>query len=124
MLCDSYKKVDNLGDGASKIGMPILYFKADPVGRYFNPQGSPVKEANRGFIYNSTDNMEMLELGMPWDVSSRHSLLDNFYECIKNNQISDARGRPRVKRPNSYILISAGWDGEYGTHDDITNFQK
>jgi hypothetical protein len=27
-------------------------------------------------------------------------------------------------RPNSYLLISPGYDGEYGTADDITNFNK
>jgi hypothetical protein len=30
--------------------------------------------------------------------------------------------RPWPCRPDSYILISAGVDGVYGTDDDITNF--
>jgi hypothetical protein len=30
--------------------------------------------------------------------------------------------RPWPYRPDSYILISAGADGLYGTGDDITNF--
>ncbi len=125
VLGDSYKRVENLGKiGPSKIGMPILYYRADPRGHYFNPAEQPTKTASAGYIYNATDNVEMLELGIPWDDTVSHDLLDNFYEFIRNKRISGSDTRLRTKRPNSFILISAGWDGEYGTDDDITNFSK
>lgn len=125
VLCDSYKRVENLGEtGPSKIGMPILYYRADPRGHYFNPVVPPSKVASSGYIYNAMDNIELLELGIPWDETVKHDLLDNFYDFIKNNRISTSDTRLRTKRPDSFILISAGWDGEYGTDDDITNFSK
>lgn len=133
VLSDVYGKVENLGEtGDRKIGMPLLYYRADPAARLFDPgehrSGSkspvePRKETNNGYFYNFTDNMEMLELGMPWEIESRHDLLDNYYEFIKNDWMPTGAGISRPLRRDSYILISAGWDGEYGTHDDITNFQ-
>ena len=42
----------------------------------------------------------------------------------QNVQISDSTGVLRSSRSDSYILISAGWDGEYGTRDDIANFPQ
>jgi len=30
----------------------------------------------------------------------------------------------RPYKPDTFILMSAGFDGEYGTNDDITNFQQ
>ncbi len=104
--------------------MPVLYYKADELGQLVNPAGPPTKAANNGYIYNSNDNMELVELGMPWDLTSMHILLANFYEFIRNVQISDSTGVSRPSRSDSYILISAGWDGEYGTRDDIANFPK
>ena len=41
-----------------------------------------------------------------------------FYEYIRDPKIM---ATPWPYRPDSYILISAGADGEYGTGDDITN---
>ncbi len=42
-----------------------------------------------------------------------------FYEYIRNPKIV---ARPWPHRADSYILISAGVDGFYGTSDDICNF--
>ena len=45
------------------------------------------------------------------------------------NYLDDPQKAPNVTggwphRSDSYILISAGVDGEYGTGDDITNFGR
>ena len=45
----------------------------------------------------------------------------SFADFIMNPKIT-AKLTPH--RPNSYLLISPGYDGEYGTADDITNFNK
>jgi hypothetical protein len=59
-------------------------------------------------------------LGKPWDNGAAHALVFfGFYQQIRNEKITS------IYRPNnadSYILLSAGHDGEYGTGDDIFNF--
>ena len=47
---------------------------------------------------------------------------EEFYKATKNEKITILSGRPY--RSDSYILLSAGYDGEYGTDDDIYNFKK
>ncbi|MCE5340378.1 MAG: type II secretion system GspH family protein [Planctomycetaceae bacterium] len=43
-----------------------------------------------------------------------------FYDTITNEKMA----QPTPYNRNSYILISAGYDGIYGTKDDIYNFEK
>jgi hypothetical protein len=65
-------------------------------------------------------------LGKPWEsaggTQTAHNLADpvRFYRNTQSEKISTAI---RPVRPDTYILISAGWDGEYGTADDICNFE-
>jgi hypothetical protein len=79
-------------------------------------------------IYYYRDNMNLLALGTP-DGGTAH-ILDGsdspadwlrFEEMIINDEITTMR---RPYRAGSYILISAGKDGLYGTADDLTNFTK
>ncbi len=46
----------------------------------------------------------------------------DFYDYITDPKATGASGRDWPYRADSYILISAGADGLYGTSDDITNF--
>lgn len=47
----------------------------------------------------------------------------NFIEAIYNPNASNLdKGLIRPYRPDSYLLISAGPDGLYGTADDIANY--
>jgi len=131
VLCDVYTR--DL-PGAKKIGMPILYYKADTSGSLHlytvdgqeNPPLGPDNSA--GNIYNYFDNQELIGLGKPWIKSgtgtaqNQHALFNyrRFYENTKNDKITTPPARPY--RADSYILISAGYDGEYGTADDICNF--
>jgi len=144
VLCDVYKRVDNLGTaGNTKIGMPILYYKADTSSSYHdaNAPATPDKLSNNGFIYNVFDNEDIVQMGKPWEnagsVEKQHVLsvaqsgIKKFYEETENKQISITSANTvalglskRPYRANTFILISAGFDGEYGTADDITNFKK
>lgn len=144
VLCDVYKRVDNLGTtGEAKIGMPILYYKADSSGSYHdvNAPAQPDRFSNNGFIYNVFDNDDIVSLGKPWEVDGtpqkQHTLsveksgIKKFYEETQNNQISITSNATinlglskRPYRAETFILIAAGFDGEYGTADDITNFNK
>ena len=129
VLCDVYKRVDNLSNtGDAKVGLPILYYKADTSGNYHDPNTyPPTRTSNNGNIYNGYDNMDLVLLGKPWEKSSTtktvHNLasINTFYDRTQNNQITTSI-RPYLE--DSYILISAGYDGIYGTDDDITNFKQ
>ncbi|MHC4160381.1 MAG: type II secretion system protein [Planctomycetota bacterium] len=122
VLCDVYNRVRNQDTG-KKIGMPILYYKADTSNTMHDPNGPlPEPDDDKDYIYNYHDNDELVELGMPWD-STDHPMFTNpeiFYEMTRNRKVQIDSGRPN--RADSYILISAGPDGEYGTRDDIFNF--
>jgi type II secretory pathway pseudopilin PulG len=123
VLCDVYNRVKDTETGKG-IGMPILYYKADTLGTIHDPCGTlPIVGDNKGYIYNYTDNAKLIELGLPPSGTSTDHPLSvprKFYEITKDNRINIAAGRPY--RPDSYILISAGFDGVYGTDDDIFNF--
>lgn len=115
-----------------KVGCPILYFRADTSKRDISPdtQVTPTNER----IYNHFDNFELIELGqmqkqnegiIPHKISQKPSSGDytsenygQFYEQIRNPQAQDM-----PYNADSFILISAGYDGEYGTSDDIMNFK-
>jgi type II secretory pathway pseudopilin PulG len=125
VLCDVYKRVTHLTIG-KKVGMPILYYKANTANTRHNV-GNPDDPQN---IYNYVDNQRLIALGKPWDKGASGSIphrlgVENgqpglrFYMNTKNEKVLTAS---RPYRADTYILISAGWDGEYGTPDDVCNF--
>jgi len=104
-------------------GTPILYYKANTASKvHVDAQVDPI---NR--IYNVRDNWPLVSLGKLADAFKpiaqrrRHPLEDAnfFYEYIRDLRV---QARPWPYRPDSYLLISAGADGLYGTNDDIRNF--
>lgn len=131
VICDVFgrKRVVLAQGQIFNAGTPILYYKA-------NTSSKQHRTASPFFrIYNAYDNAELIDLGKMkrkiTDKNVEHPLkdaagLDNFPEFYgyitdpKLITISLPNGWPY--RPDSYILISAGADGEYGTADDITNF--
>jgi type II secretory pathway pseudopilin PulG len=127
VLCDVYNRVKNQDTGKG-VGMPILYYKANTLNTKHDPNNLPTASNDKGQIYNYLDNDELVNLGLPWDTAGTHPLngtTTNFYKItygLKDKMISIDTGRPY--RPDSYILISAGFDGMYGTDDDVFNFEK
>jgi type II secretory pathway pseudopilin PulG len=125
VLCDVYNRARNVTTGKG-IGMPILYYKANTSNTIHDPCGTlPIIGDDKGYIYNYTDNDELVKLGLPpIGTATDHPLSTpkTFYDITKDNRISITTGWPH--NPNSYILISAGFDGIYGTNDDIFNFEK
>ncbi len=117
VLCDMYLKKRHSG---KKIGMPILYYRADTTKTLHDPNTSPTPSDSMGNIYNYWDNHELVKLGRPGK-GSAHSLADpvRFY---RNTEISYFTKENRPDRPDSFLLISAGYDGQYGTTDDICYF--
>lgn len=123
-------------------GFPVLYWRADLAGRVMADAGYQ-SGANRG-IYHWDDNAALIDpgVGTPLALTSanpdgtKHKLFwDNdgwgatpsgewpaegtFPRYIMNTEIQ-ARFTPH--KPKSYLLISPGPDGLYGTGDDIANF--
>jgi len=126
VLCDVFKRVTHRTTG-KKVGMPILYYKANTA----NTKHDVLNPDDPQNIYNYRDNQSLLMLGKPWDIGAGaavpHRLaVENgqygvrFYMNTKNDKVTTAS---RPHRADTFILISAGHDGEYGTPDDICNFE-
>jgi type II secretory pathway pseudopilin PulG len=137
---------------SGKTGMPVLYYKANvqgtqlPVSKGGITNGTiPTKDPDPLYIYNHFNNNDLVRLGMPWDTSvpkAAHPMASddtgasggtdlrgntatafNFYNRIWNEKVYNSTTNIfRPYRSDSYILMSAGFDGEYGTPDDIFNF--
>ncbi|MHC4536529.1 MAG: hypothetical protein ACYS6K_21475 [Planctomycetota bacterium] len=115
VLCDVFTR--EMGTG-QHTGMPILYYKAN-TSHTEHDVNNPDNPKN---IYNYKDNHALLSLGVPWKSKKQHPLFVNpkiFYEMTGDWQDNSVC---RPYRSDSYILISAGYDGLYGTKDDICNF--
>ena len=126
-----------------RVGMPIMYFKADSTKR-FRVDAARQTVAETGYVpgeysnwvYDLTDNVPILQL--PWlrdpaagppEWNGHYPDPDNsgksqawmFYEQI-TQQANPAQHFFRPFNGATFILISAGWDGIFGTKDDIVNF--
>ena len=99
-----------------KVGMPVLYYKANPNG---TTNDALLPETN---YYNYADNINLVALKTlggvthPFDIDNQ-----KFYDAIRNTDV-EMLNVPHNK--DTYILMSAGRDGLYGTEDDINNFGR
>ncbi len=118
VICDVFgKKSITIGTKTVKAGAPILYYKA-------NTSSKTIKDGDTSKnIYNVRDNWAVIDVTKrddgkdhPLRTSGTHSF---FYEYIKDPKVTTVDW---PYRPDSYILISAGVDGLYGTSDDVRNF--
>lgn len=124
-------------------GFPILYFRADPAGRIMADSSQGYGSGSSRGIYHHYDNAGfaylperamaidpdgLLQLspdaggGMRWsNVTSEPDDLEpgTFTRYIAN---LDIQAKCQPHNPDSYLLISPGYDGLYGTGDDIANF--
>lgn len=135
VLCDAFKRSDlRRPSNNEKLGMPILYFRADTT------QFSHEDDQMATNIYHYYDNHELLKILVPWNLA-QHPLYDpnatpppgnggtRFYTTTTNPDViaqwGGAGGNyPQPFKRDSFILISAGWDGLFGTDDDVFNFDK
>ncbi len=99
---------------------PILYYKAHTSGHAIDT------------IYNYGDNYDITTAvdgnGNPWHPQFNAT---QFYNYIGNPKTTTTPQNPnfqepaaRPYNPDSFLLINAGPDGQYGTTDDIVNFQR
>ncbi|MFA5239598.1 MAG: type II secretion system protein [Phycisphaerae bacterium] len=138
VICDSFAVRNiNIGSGnaakAVKAGTPILYYKANTSSKIFDPNITALADFEKN-VYNAYDNFSLILLGSvtadgssgkdhPFGGAPKNLYKfdygeDNIYG-IRDGKITTTAW---PHRPDSYILISAGADGLYGTNDDIHNF--
>jgi type II secretory pathway pseudopilin PulG len=119
LICDVFgvKKITIVKSSGEAVtttaGSPILYYRANTSNKTL--QG----------IYDCNDNLAIIQLGkLP--TGGPHTLTCNYFYNqeykIVDEKIYLSTGRRWPNRPDSYILISAGADHEFGTKDDILNF--
>jgi len=125
VICDVFGRMDvTIGTEQKKVGLPILYFKADPSKFSFS-----MGTLNDN-VYDIRDNLQLIVTQMLFDQNvnnlpaNAHKIMNNFF--LEEYKIVDPKITTKnwPHRPDSYILISAGLDGLYGTSDDITNFGR
>ena len=134
VICDAFgvKRITlNLPNNQTErflAGTPILYYRANTISLYKSIDRTL---GTQDLIYNVYDNLPFistqqfpklppLKKGVLWHkLGVATGTYENFYEYIRDPKVTTT---PWPYRPDSYILISAGADGEYGTADDITNF--
>ncbi len=117
VLCDIYRRPTEVP--GYKAGMPVLYYRANTSNTGHDPNSSDFAADN---IYNYYDNHVLTELNS-YNVIEPNPLYNSlslFYRMTRNKRVSIDTPR----RADSYILMSAGMDGLYGTEDDIFNFEK
>ncbi len=125
VLTDIYKNrtiVMPITNKNVKIGSPILYFKAKNTD-IFNDTAPTTS------VFNHEDNMDIFALGHNVDgVTNPHPYNDiaNFYS--PDSQLINNSIRPIIDpvpyNKTTFILMSAGSDGLYGTKDDVINISK
>ena len=123
VICDSFgvKKVTIAPGQTAKAGTPILYYRANTSSKTLVP---PTPLPSNQLMYNFRDNMPLigpltsLADGQSHELGNPAGIFQFFYNYIRDPKVT----RPWPYRPDSYILISAGADGHYGTADDIRNF--
>jgi type II secretory pathway pseudopilin PulG len=129
LLCDAMKvkEVPNPLGGTMRAGTPFLYYKANTDTKEFT------KTNATGNIYNYLDNQDLLALAPLSGDVARHAWYTGdtgaarelgmaaFYEAITNPAITTSQ---RPYNMTSFIIISAGYDGVFGTKDDIANYKR
>ena len=141
VICDVFgvKKGADPNKPSVKAGTPILYYKANTSSKtLFCPDSFVDAESS---IYNYYDNYWFVyNMNILPDCTKHHDLAyippdTGRYFCNPKYGIDDIKVSPWPitvnstnytaywpNRPDSYILISAGADHNFGTKDDIFNF--
>jgi prepilin-type N-terminal cleavage/methylation domain-containing protein len=120
VLADMFGVVRHRQTG-KKTGMPILYYRANTLKFKHDPANYQPYADN---IYNFNDNQLIVSKYAPVGNSVNHPMWSDpgiFYDNTQNLNFTNP---PRPYRSDSFILLSAGPDGLYGTGDDVFNFDE
>ena len=118
------KKITTANNETVKVGSPILYYKANRSSMEFKKDASGIalNEFDK-WKFNYKDNMDIVNLGtIEEPVSTENPVRLTQEEFYKS--ITDLKAPfDRPMNEDTYILISAGYDGIFGTKDDVTNIK-
>lgn len=130
VISDVFMRIKGSVSG-EKIGMPVLYYKAD-VTKIDHDE--TVALGKNIYDYRDNDGLTKLQVvGITelHPLNSASTFVDGsgntrtgvwvFYNNTLNKKISTTL---KPCNENTFILISAGWDGLYGTKDDVYNFAE
>ncbi|MFI4911176.1 MAG: type II secretion system protein [Sedimentisphaeraceae bacterium JB056] len=129
-ISDVYRRDD------LSVGLPLLYYKADTNNKI--QTGTAVasiadkiydfRDSNMPYAGTVSGDAEANYIqgrSNIWDTTDGTTAEDNFDDSVINYDISPTAGVYTIPyRAQTYLLISAGNDGIYGTEDDICNFEK
>lgn len=127
-------------------GYPLVYFRARTGGIASNKyltlndrsQGPAFyyRNDNEPFLawdFADTGETHKLETVRPDDIdptlpaatlqTNIHNASDSFGYYIHNHNVGETAGRLRPYNDDKFIIIGAGYDGLYGTRDDVKNFK-
>jgi len=137
VLCDVFgakkvsRQITTTQTIISTAGTPILYYKANTSSKSMISPGTNTR------IYDCADNLPIIHLGkLPNGGKHKLETQNGDYSTVGglyfynpdykiiDEKIYSASGGTQLwpHRPDTYILISAGADHEFGTNDDILNF--
>jgi len=126
VLADMFyrKKILTANNETVKVGSPILYFKANTSSKvFFKDQPASGRTDFEKWKFNYKDNEAIVELGTIEKAVSAEDPLqltpEEFYKSITD--LNAPFDRPLNE--TTFILISAGYDGIFGTKDDVTNIK-
>lgn len=149
VLCDVFdvpgRKIQRANGEVVNPGTPILYYKANTASKTIFETNPSLRVPTDARIYNARDNAPLVAQGRladitnstriphwidpahpvnadPREVADSSDEFPYFYQKYIRDFKVQARFWPY--RPDSYLLISAGPDGWYGTNDDICNFGR
>lgn len=130
-----------LNNESVKVGLPILYYRANEakpfrINEMRKLVTDPSETDTQKWVYNYYDNYELVKMPVLSDPAQPdmdfvnpdtpdHTLdgqrAQRFYENITQTAEPD-RDYYKSFNASTFILISAGYDGIYGTKDDVANF--
>ena len=130
VLCDMFGFAQNNATN-KRAGMPILYYRANTSNfeHYPDPDSVPPIPPE-DCIYNYRDNESIVDLTQLWSETVEHPMAGDptiFYDNTLNPNFpprDDPYFPGRRYKAESFILLSAGPDGLYGTPDDVFNFNR
>jgi prepilin-type N-terminal cleavage/methylation domain-containing protein len=125
VICDVFGvKPVTIGGKIVKAGAPILYYRANTSSKTIDYSKPPTeliynRQDNSYFVYSVKEVEDKARYpGHPLPMNPLYSTAF-FYDYITDPKVTTVKW---PSKPESYLLISAGADGLYGTRDDICNF--
>ena len=123
LLCDKFnKKKDPIANSAAASVYinysPILYFAANQRGSQI---GNTTDESKN--IYYWEDNAQIMGSNFK-DLNEDGSIDQADFWAFIEDKSAKIGNFSRPHNPDSYILMSRGWDNTFGTDDDIVNWSE